>query len=773
MGINRFYTPALPVYTSQFVEDKSPYSEMINFEQEKLQRGEKAIALAEETNALTGSLIPGYQTKGMTPLVTDKYKQKVNKWMQDYGETSYSIPALRELSKINAEFRSDPDVKTIQQDREAASLYDRWISDPLYRREADPNINPETGDVRQLISGQGFSQYQRPTQYANILDEVNESYRQVETETSSGEPSTIWVPGPNGVDVAAMKTTTYEQRSPEKLAANRKQLVQQILNTETPGSRYLKATTSPDKWNEDYINQIISREEEKYKTRSFKDNYEYLPGQTKTSGKKKSQIQQIDMTFDLPLEPMNPGYFFDDGTNEGDLSKMSTLKVFKDTKLLNYGDNLEYYAKVKDDPEALLGLHSVNVIGEDGKERKIDAKTPLGIGSDSKMMRNALLTTRLVEDAYGTKKMFEEYFAKKEVEVTGKWEKKALEEEKEDVLKTIDKTLDKLNINENAFDNDFSESKTINAALAYGFNDPDNPFKSETELLIKGSKDFTPKENMWLKSNLKKFEKEQSKTVGFGQVIAFDPEDQAYVSEKLGGLTMDTQGRFTGEGGLSSALIGGRWVDPENPNHEFDKDEKKSIAKKDEAFFVYGMVDPRTSQYGPGMLSVTIGDKQYYIEGPNELVEPQRFSNNAFSYNLPNRAGQGDLFAVRNIGPGQQLQVVDRWNNIEGKMGPNRNDTWMSVRRNPRTEQLELNVFQGNPREMEGESPIKKPFDSKNNPQGYMTAPLGSYSSDIDDLHMRYMAARAFLEMKKKKGQDITQDLKLLNEDYNTAANGK
>ena len=773
MAVNRFYTPSLPEYTSQFVEDKTPWDSIIGLEQEKLQRGEKALAYAAETDALTGSLTPGYRTQNIAPEVTSAYKQKMDKWMENYGESSYSIPALRELTKINAEFRSDPNVKLIQQDREASGVYEQMRRNPNYRPESDPNIDRATGELKQLTSGASYTPYDTPINYADAREEIRQMFKDVEEERSSGTPSTVWLPGPDGTEVAAMKTTQYSNRDPEKLKLAEDALVQKMLRGETPGSQYLKAITPEDQWNENYIRSVINEEKTPFTTKNQVDDYQIMPGQTRSTKTGGSKFEGQPMTFDRPLEPMVPGFNFTSGKEDGDISKLTALGMWANDKIGNISNNENYYAAIKDDPESLLKLPTdVNVTDKDGRTIKTGPVGPLAIGNNSDMMRKAFIKNRMVEDAPGTMKMFDDYFKNKESEDLSRSEKWGLKNDKKKVTEWMNDYLEKNKIDTKAFDNDFSESRALEAALADGVGKPDSPFKTEWDLLNTPPNRYTAEQNIWLKSNLKRYEKEQSKKVGFSETKPFDPEDQAFLTEKIAGLTVDTQGRLTGSGGQTSAILGTRWIDPQNPNDEFTEKEKKKAFGDKEAFFINGWIPAETSQYGPGLLDVTIGDKQYYIEGPKEWREPMRFTTNAYSYELPNRAGHGDVFAIRDVDPNSfQLDVVDRWNNIDGKKGAGRFDTYMVTRRNPRNNQIELNVFSKNPMEIEGKDPVKEPYDPENNPDGYRTVPLGGIGDQIPESTMRFAAMRAFLEMKRLKGHDVSKEIESLQQAY-TKING-
>jgi len=158
---NRFYRPSPTQYTSQFVAEQYPYDAMLALEEKKIGRADAAMSQLGEMDVQFGSLTGGPGTQDMARNIAEKYKGKVGEFL-DKKRDIWSTQTIRDLSALRASYTSDPDVKAVLQDQTKglAQLMQIQASrkGPL---DIDPNMDPETGQVRQLQSGQPWRPYQQ------------------------------------------------------------------------------------------------------------------------------------------------------------------------------------------------------------------------------------------------------------------------------------------------------------------------------------------------------------------------------------------------------------------------------------------------------------------------------------------------------------------------------------------------------------------------------------------------------------------------------------
>jgi hypothetical protein len=779
MGINRFYTPALPVYTSQFVEDKTPWENIIGFEQDKLQRGEKALSYAAETDALTGSLTPGYRTQQVAPQVTDYYKQKMNKWMQDYGESSYSIPALRELTKINAEFRADPNVKLIQQDREASSIYEQMRHAPTYRPETDPNIDPETGQVRQLNPGENFTPYGTPVDFADLRQGIRERFATLKPETSSAKPELVSLPGANKGEIYdAMRERDISRINPDTMKKTKDSLVQAILTGDDSvlGSRYQKMIAG-NKWSEDYVRQIVEEEAKPFAHESYQDRYQWAPGQTGAHTKTKPEDISGNWDFNTPATLIQPGWSpASQGEKPtGEIGKVDAAKIKMDINTVTKEMTPEYYAAVKDNPELMLTVP--NKISVNGKDIDRQGKLLSGLtnamdfyagNSASNIYSKNLIKTRAYSDPAGTTKMFDDYFAQKEKDLTPlSKEYLALQDQKKFVKDQLDDAYKLMKIDNTPFKNEFDYDQAIYAAKASGvFGSKDFPFKNETELMSKDPEKLTATEKIALRANQVKFANDQQKTMGWGKQHNIPSDMALELSKAYGGLEVGSDGRISGtikksDAGTTWNFMGSRMMkyDKHGIIQEVTPDEKKEILKANTPFQINSMLDNRSSDIGSGMLPITIGKDNYFIEGPKQWVEAGRLDNNAYSYELPNRMGVGDVFTVNDasgIFKGSPIKVTDRWNSEHAKQTPY--DVSMLVRDNPKTGNVELLVFNDHPMKKEDGELLKPRTGPDDLGKGYKAFIVGKSGQPVDEGMMDLAVSMAYYDKIHEKNPRIDLD---------------
>lgn len=785
MGVNRFYTPSLPQYTSQFVEDKTPWESIIGFEQEKLQRGEKALSYAAETDALTGSLTPGYRTQEIAPQVTENYKQKMNKWMQDYGESSYSIPALRALTKINAEFRSDPNVKLIQQDREASSVYEQMRRGPAYRPETDTNIDPETGQVKQFGIGHTYSPYDTPVEYGDLGQGIRERFSTLKSETSSAKPELVTLPGKGGESYDAMRERNVSRINPETLSKTKEALVQAILKGDdsVPGSRYQKAIAGKD-WNEDYVRSMVEEESKPFDHESFQDNYSWAPGQTggRTTGPKPGEILG-GLTLNTPatlIQPAwNPSTIGD--TPSGEISKIDAVKIKMDQNTVEKEMTPEYYNTVKNNPTDILNPPSSVMIAGKKVDRTGKFLGPTDVAMDfyggghaSKLFSNAMIKVDVYNNPAGAKEKWDNYFTGKEKTIKpGSKDYGTLQDDKQRVNGLIENAFKTMKIDESPFKNEFDYDKVIYAAKASGVLGSEGfPFKNETELLSTSPDKLTGKQKIALRANAKAYENERAKDLKWGEQTIISNDLAIELAQVYGGATVASNGEISGtvkksERGTTWNFEGSRMMEYDKHGiiQEVTPDEKADIVKTGAQFTINSKLTDRTSDIGSGMLAVTIGKNHYFVEGPKEWVEAGKLDNNAYSYELPNRNGVGDVFTVKNaqgMFTGKPIDVSGRWDYEHAQSTPY--DVSMLVRDNPKTGRVELVVFDGHPMKKDDKSLLKEKMVNDGSDKGYKTYRLGDSGQEVDPILMDLAVSMAYYDKIHEKNPkiDLEQEKKAL-----------
>jgi hypothetical protein len=785
MAINRFYTPSLPEYTSQFVEDKTPWDSIIGLEQEKLQRGEKALDYAAQTDALTGSLTPGYRTQDIAPQVTSAYKQKMDKWMQDYGESSYSIPALRALTKINAEFRSDPNVKLIQQDREASSVYEQMRKGPNYRPETDPNIDPTTGQVRQFGVGQSYNPYDTPIEFGDLAGSIRERFGTLKSETISADPEMVGIKGADGTIYDAMRERNKSAINPETLKQTKEALIEGILKGDDsiPGSRYQKAIAG-EKWNEDYVRRMVEEESKPFAHESFQDNYSWAPGQTggRTTGPKPGEILG-GLTLNTPATLIQPGWNPANigETPAGEISKAGAVKMKLDQNTVEKEMSPEYYKNIKGNPEYMLNPPAKIMVGGKEMDRTGKFLAPgdraldfYGGGKSTKLFSDALIKTDVYENPTTAKEKWDNYFSEKEKTIKPVSKEYAtLQEDKKRVNELIDEAYKTMKIDESPFKNEFDYDRAIYAAKASGVLGTEGfPFKNEIELLSTSPDKLSGKQKIALRANAKAYENERSKDLKWGEQTIIPNDVAVELAQVYGGATVGSDGRISGT--IKKADAGTTWNFEGSRMMKYDKhgiiqevtpDEKKEILKAGTQFTINSKLTDRTSDIGSGMLAATIGKEHYFVEGPKEWVDAGKLDNSAYSYELPNRNGVGDVFTVKNaqgMFTGAPIDISNRWDYEHAQSTPY--DVSMLVRDNPRTGRVELVVFDGHPMKGDDKKLLIQRQVEDGTDKGYKTYTLGDSSKEVDPILMDLAVSMAYYDKIHEKNPkiDLSQEKQAL-----------
>ena len=177
---NRFYTPSPTQYTSQFVAEQYPYEAMLALEEKKVNRAEDVMGQLGQMDVQFGSLMGGPSTQTLAKEVADKYKNKVGEFLEKNRDLS-SPQTIRDLSALRASYTSDPIVKSVLQDQTIGLPQYMQISGSRKTpRDIDPNVDPETGQVRQLKSGEQWAPYKQLQHYIDWKDPLTKSLQQVD-----------------------------------------------------------------------------------------------------------------------------------------------------------------------------------------------------------------------------------------------------------------------------------------------------------------------------------------------------------------------------------------------------------------------------------------------------------------------------------------------------------------------------------------------------------------------------------------------------------------
>ena len=736
MPTNRFYTQALPQYTSQFVEDQTPWDQLIGLEQQKISRSDAAIAGASKAQGAFSSLVGGYRTGEIVPQVIDKYTNELKQWQEEYGDQLYSVPAMQKLTSIQGRFQADPNVKLSLQDRELNEYYDRLRANPNYDARTDPNL--EDGQIRQLKPGDQFSSYQQPIYRADANPMIDEFLEGIATREIEGDAYEVPVLDPETgkpTGRTMMEKKRYEVRNKTDFDKSRGDFTKSVFEANGPEIQYLKALHGPDFGVEEFKDLVRSRE-------SGKGVYKEV-GSSSFFPQGRAEDTKVDLSGyggQGPVETvMNRRNSFGGDDVDPGIGKATAAKIFSNDALLHIGSNTEYYNIVKDNPEFLL---SGKPVYADQDKKSGNAITPGLVGLEAldprdrpDMTSRLMIEQRTLDDPSGTETMFEKYYGDQFValgiDYNGEQGKEMdeltadlpLEKKRavRDLAKEYNYTMgwvhnmqEKIGINKDAYDNDIDLNQAMWAYHATK-NDPDSPFEGELDF-----NNLSPRDVMKLKANTDSWVKKQSRLGLRPDIIKFGKEEALAWTQYGLGPTGNDDGRLMADNGIPATFRGGRLV-VKNRKGEWEEQnprQRESFFKKDAAAFIEGMLTPESSQYGPGMLIGNIGGEEFQLEAPPQIVDPMRFAHNAYSYEMPNAAGKGDFFRIRGFNQDGSFNVFDQWTNMDGKASSHPDDIWMGVIDNIKTGEVEVISYYGNP-----EKSIKawrQPI-SEDNPQGYIT----------------------------------------------------
>ena len=736
MAVNRFYNPSLPQYTSQFVEDKTPWDQMLALEQTKLERTDKAQQMAGQVDALSSALTAGLRTNDLAEEVKGRYKGALNEWYKKYDGNYANSQAIRNLTKLNAEFSGDRDVQLVAKDYQDSEYYKK-IKMQQQAGQEDPNYHPVNG-YSQFKSGDEYVGYDP---LMDVRDYMTKMYGNIKTTQGSNTAYKEIAKQLDGKQVLdendepivfqGYETTNYEKRDATELGRATTNEAQNIISQRGPMAKVLanRLGVNVNDLTVDQVQGELKRYEKENEIVNSQSSFHAI-GEGRSAGAKPKDIP-IGAGLSGPgsvekiIPPAN-----DLGTVEGSKTELGLIAKHSVKNLkewMSTNRNQEYYNAVKNDPSKLLEPESYNILDPPSEKSKL--KWDFGTASLGEIgAPNTLIEQKIMDSPIEAKQMFDEYFANEESKGLSYIEKNKLRSQKHAFEKTYKSVLKNFNIDEKPFENDQEFTKAIIAyASKYG-NSVEGPLKMNVLNLTQEEVQKNPSLIVELKLNKIAYGKEISEK-GVTPVIEIIP-NSIELTKVLVNSTIGSNGVLEKDGGATSLFLGAN-VFRKNPDKERDrlleKENRQELFKAGTSVNTQGMLSPETSQYGPGVFSLMIGDEEFYMEGPKEIVEANRFIYNARSYGRPNNMRVGDFFFIRGNNLNKQTGeldfiVGDRWNNIDGKMSPEPTDVWMNVTYNSKIKDMELRGYMKNPNIKD--KSIGEPY-SESNKNGYLSIPLG------------------------------------------------
>jgi hypothetical protein len=703
MPVNRFYTASLPQYTSQFVEDRTPWDKMLAIEEAKINRTDKVNALAGETDALTGSLTGGYQTDELVPQVRDRYKTAIDNLYKKYQGNMFNSQAIKEISSLNAQFQRDPDVQLIKKDAQDSELYAK-LKMTMKPGMIDPNFDPNTGEYYQYKSGEQYRGYDplidlsswANERYSKIQSRVKTNdlqYRTVEAKDAKG--NVIRDAEDKPVVINYLDQEEVEYRDETLLKEATKNMAQDIINTRGPEARYFsKLLGKPieELTTKDIEGQLSPMEKENYILRQERKSTPIGTGSAKSKGDDANPLDGYLGESKLPATSIPAPNI--DGLALPQENKMDFF-TRKKMELIEKFTNDENYNAVKNNYGALR-------------------QASRGY---------TFLDRRIYEDPLGTLKMVEDY---------GKNDLSRLQKkDHQETLSHVKSTIEKLGITDKPFGSPIEANKVL-----YAYFDSEEAQKDFPGIFPDDVNDLTPQQRMYLNKNYYDY---RSKEELYRPTMI--PITNSSVREELNknifSGAIDADGKVKLDNSVSSIFLGARVVDLDAKKArdiEMDEEEKREVFIEGNYAMIEGVVTDDTNPYGPAMFHANINGKRYLVEASKPFVDRRRLAYNIGTMNLPKHAGISDFFAIRGKNPDGSTHVIDKWN--KDKEGHDRKDTWMQVRNDISKGGLVITVYQVDPNTSD-DPMILKPFDPETNPKGYMDYPNeGAINPEIDPLQL-------------------------------------
>jgi hypothetical protein len=713
--VNRFYTPALPQYTSQFVEEQTPWNALIALEDQKLARTDAALAGAAKAESQFTSLTPGYRTGELSPQVIRDYESQLANWQEKHKGSLYSVPAMRDLTKLQGSFQADPRVKTIQQDFAQNEYYDRLRANRDYRAETDPNIDPDTRQLRQFGAESQFTPYDQPVYIGDQAEELRERFASLEPDITSSEAwKTIVNPDDPSqtVDVIERKRVGNLGPESEKVVAAREAYVQELMRGDTEMGRFYQQRYGKE-FTEEKARQIVRGLENQYYVKNKLIDSSFIPSgsRTKTDDDIKSAYE-----FDATTQEQIPAD--NSGPGEAPIRRSTEIGAgFREWRmgLFGGGNGENYYQAVKNDPAAMIAGRTVDT--ETGKS--------ISKGSTYGITDKDIVTRAMYEQPYTTIQNFESFWEESLADPSNLSEadRNKIERKKKLYDSYIEKAKERYKIGEPSYTNDIELNKSMSAvaeSAAAGFEDVyDGP-------PIDDLQNLTPEQAVKLRIATEKYDNEIMDRGHIPGFFAFNEDVAQSFTSVFAGLPVGPRGKVeTEDGGLPEQLAGAVIINPDDPNDFVKVKDKKGFYNKGDALYVSGMYENTSSQYGPGVFSITTGGKNYLVRGPKEFVEPYEFTNAIHSHELEKNNDEGDFFAFRGKDNKGNYDIRYRWNK-ETKPA-DAADVWMNVAldrvEDPNDPKYVLRVFQKDPHAADDDSYLRA-YDEETNPNGYYNYPI-------------------------------------------------
>ena len=708
MGQNRFYTPALPKYTSQFVQDQTPWEALFAWEDQKLARTDAALAGSAKAQSQFTSLQPGYRTGSIAPEVIKEFEDELTGWQEKHKGALGSIPAMSDLTKLQGKFQADKRVKMVQQDFAANEYWDRMRSDPNYRSETDPNVYPETGMPKQFTSEDEFNPYANAVYIGDQAKELRERFGHLKMDISEGDPTYETIKDrESGKSIDVLMSRRYGNlgAESEKIVGARKAYVDELISGTTQMGQYYKQLYGED-FTREKAEKIVKGGENQYYVENQLIDSSFVPIGTTTKTDSEDNVYEFDATTRVQVPPDNAG-----GSGESAISKGKSIGAgFREWRMgLFKGANGEnYYQNVKSDPAAMVGGKTIDP--ETGKTLR--RENTVGITNKD------IITRAMFEQPYTTISKFDEFWNESlSNSDLSESERKKIEKEKVKYDKYISNAIEKYKIGDPAFNSDIELNKamsTIAESRAAGFEDIyDGPE-------IDDIYNLTPEQAVKLRVAKEKYDNEIMDRGYIPGLIGFGEEVQQEFTSRFAGLHVDSNGIVKTDKGIPEQLAGAVIINPEDPNDFIKVEDKKNFYKKGDPLSVTGMYENTRSQYGPGVFSITTGDKNYLVRGPKEFVEPYEFTNVIHTHEHPKNNDEGDYFAFRGISNKGNLDVRYRWNR-ETKPA-DAADVWMNVSldriEKPDQPRYVVRMFQKDPNSTDDDSYLRL-YNEEDNPNGY------------------------------------------------------
>jgi hypothetical protein len=237
------------------------------------------------------------------------------------------------------------------------------------------------------------------------------------------------------------------------------------------------------------------------------------------------------------------------------------------------------------------------------------------------------------------------------------------------------------------------------------------------------------------------------------------------LSGVIGGLSVQN-GKVVGnlkdkQGNYSPILMGQRMVKYDSKKGTYEEvldDERIDLLKSGESFSINSKMDDRYSTIGAGIMPLEYSGSnkelqryQFFIEGPEEMTEPARLLNSAYSYEHPHNNGVGNIFRVKNaesLFTKGYIDVKDQFQ-LQKNDARTPQDVDFIVRKNYETGLLELNAFTQYPSSDVDKKIMEK--RSPSNPMGYKSYAITPVGITPDEMMINLATARAtFTELRDK-----------------------